>query len=123
MADPDWTTEFFVERSGKSPVEDFLAALDVDTRTRFEWSFSELRRRNVLAREPLVRHLEGRLWELREESRGNIYRVVYFFFTGRRIVMVHGFQKKSRRTPPGELAVARRRYNDFIQRFGEGGRG
>ncbi|MBT9170948.1 MAG: hypothetical protein DDT18_01305 [Actinobacteria bacterium] len=76
----------------------------------------QLRLRNVQAQEPLVRHLEGELWELREESRTNIYRIIYFFFTGRRIVFLHGFQKKTQKTPRQEFEVARRRYLAFLAR-------
>lgn len=116
MNDAEWTTEFYRDAEGSSPVGAFLDSLDVKTRARFRWSMEQLRVRNVLAREPLVRHLEDDLWELREESATNIYRVLYFFFTGRRIVFVHGFQKKTRRTPPGEIAVAARRAADFRAR-------
>ena len=112
----EWTNEFYLEDDGASPVEDFLNELDVKTRARFGWSMEQLRMRNVRAREPLVRHLEGDLWELREESRTNIYRIVYFFFTGRRIVYLHGFQKKTQKTPRQELDVARRRYQAFLAR-------
>ena len=68
----EWTTEFYLEDNGDSPVEEFLDRLDVKTRARFRWSMEELKRRNIQARAPLVRHLEGDLWELRETSRGNI---------------------------------------------------
>ncbi len=68
------------------------------------------------AREPLVRHLEGKMWELREESRTNIYRLLYFFYTGRRIVVVHGFQKKTQKTPRRETDVALQRLDRFIKR-------
>src|ERR1700693_4438872 len=105
-----WTTEFYVEDDGTSPIEQFLDSLDVKTRTRFRWSLEQLRVRNVQAREPLVRHLEDDLWELREESRTNIYRIVYFFFTGRRIIFLHGFQKKTPRTPRQEVELAQQRY-------------
>jgi phage-related protein len=74
--------------------------------------------RNVSARPPLVRHLDDKLWELREESRTNSYRLIYFFFTGHRIVFLHGFQKKSQRTPSAELDTARRRYQMFLAREG-----
>lgn len=114
----EWTTEFYLESSGGSPVEEFLDQLDLKTRARFRWSMEQLRVRNVQAREPLVRHLEGDLWELREESSTNIYRIVYFFFTGRRIIFLHGFQKKSQKTPSRELETARRRYKDFLDREG-----
>jgi len=72
-----------------------LRGLDAKTQRRFRWSIEQLRLRNVQAREPLVRHLDGKIWELREESQTNIYRLLYFFFTGRRIVFLHGFQKKT----------------------------
>lgn len=117
----DWTLEFYVDERGKSPLEEFFDSLDEKTRARFRWSMEQLRVRNVQAREPLARHLEGDLWELREESRTNIYRVVYFFFSGRRIVFLHGFQKKTKRTPRGEIETARQRYDAFLER--EKGRG
>jgi len=114
MTEPtEWTTEFYRDADGESPVEAFLDSLDLKTRARFRWSMEQLRARNVQARQPLARHLEGDLWELREESATNIYRVIYFFFTGRRIVFLHGFQKKSQRTPPGEIELAERRAADF----------
>jgi phage-related protein len=51
----------------------------------------------------LVKHIDGKLWELRRASSGNIYRIMYFFFDGRRIVFVHGFQKKHKRLPGAKL--------------------
>ena len=110
----DWTLEFYVETNGLSPVEEFLDSLDNKTRARFRWSMEQLRVRNTQAREPLVRHLEGDLWELREESQTNIYRIVYFFFTGRRIVFLHGFQKKTQRTPRREIETAQKRHQAFL---------
>ncbi|MCC7352151.1 MAG: type II toxin-antitoxin system RelE/ParE family toxin [Anaerolineae bacterium] len=112
----EWTTEFYLEDDGTSPVAEFLDSLDLKTRARFRWSMEQLRLRHIQAREPLARHLEGDLWELREESMTNIYRVFYFFFTGRRIVFLHGFQKKTQKTPHRELEVARRRYSAFLAR-------
>jgi phage-related protein len=56
------------------------------------------------------------LWELREESSANIYRIIYFFFTGRRIVYLHGFQKKVQKIPARELAQARKRAIAFRAR-------
>ena len=119
MQPPDeWSIVFYVEDTGASPVEEFLASVDPTTQRRFRWSIEQLRVRNVSAGMPLVRHLEGRLWELREESRTNIYRLIYFFFTGRQIVFLHGFQKKTQRTPSGEIETAQRRLRHFLEREG-----
>lgn len=116
MADEDWRLVFYLDENGNSPVEDFLDHLDAKTKVRFGWSLEQLRVRNVRAQAPLVKPLEGKLWELREESRGDIYRVVYFFFTGRRIVLVHGFQKKTQKTPQREIETAQERFEDFLRR-------
>jgi len=42
--------------------------------------------------------------------------VIYCFFTGRRIILLHGFQKKTQKTPERELETARRRYEDWLLR-------
>lgn len=114
----EWSIVFYIEEDGESPVRDFLESLEAKTQARFLWSIEQLRVRNVQAREPLVRHLEGKLWELREESRTNIFRLLYFFFSGRRIVFLHGFQKKTQKTPRRELETAQKRKQRFIDREG-----
>lgn len=114
--EPKWTIVFYIDEHGKSPVEEFLISLDLKTQARFDWSLEQLRTRNIHAGEPLVKHLEGKIWELRRESGTNIYRILYFFFIGRRIVLLHGFQKKTQKTPRREIEQAQKRMKDFIQR-------
>src|SRR5229473_2321901 len=102
----EWSIIFYTTAEGSEPVREFLSSLDQKAQTRFEWSIEQLRARNVQATEPLVKHIEGKLWELRRASSGNIYRVMYFFFTGRQIVLLHGFQKKTQKTPRAEIDIA-----------------
>ncbi len=77
---PEWSIVFYIETDGSSPITEFLSGLDKKTQARFAWSIEQLRVRNVQAREPLVRHIEGDIWELREESSTNIYRIMYVLF-------------------------------------------
>jgi phage-related protein len=114
----EWTIEFYLSEQGSSPVREFLNEIDKKTKARLDWAIEQLRIRNVQANEPLVKHLEGKLWELRRGSNGNIYRLLYFFFTGRKIVFVHGFQKKTQKTPRREIEIAQQRMEDYIQRKG-----
>lgn len=114
----EWAIEFYLDEESENPVRVFLATLDHKTLARFDWSIEQLRILNVQAHEPMVKHLEGKLWELRRASNGNIYRLLYFFFTGRKIVFVHGFQKKTQKTPQREIETARKRMNDYIKRKG-----
>lgn len=74
-----------------------------------------MRALNIYAREPLVKHIGGKLYELRMESNTNIYRILYIFFTGRQIVLLHAFQKKSQKTPTQEIETAVQRMNRFIE--------
>ena len=114
-----WSIVFYRDKHGASPVLEFLRGLDDQAQASIGWGIEQLRMRNIHAREPLVRHLEDKLWELRRESRNNEYRMLYFFFSGRRIVFVHGFQKKTQKTPRSELLLARTRYQAFLQREGD----
>ena len=59
-----------------------------------------------------VRHLEDRLWELRMTGRDGISRAIYVTAAGRRVVMLRAFVKKTQKTPPRELAIARQRAKD-----------
>jgi phage-related protein len=118
MAGGDWSVVFYSDEGGASPVEEFLDGLDRKTQARFDWSLEQLRLRNIQAREPLVRHLEGKLWELRRESETNIYRLLYVFLTGRRILFLHGFQKKTQKTPRREIEIAQKRLESFLERGG-----
>lgn len=54
-------------------------------------------------REPYVKHLEGKLWEMRLKGRDGIARSVYVTAAGKRVVVLRTFVKK---TPPRELKLA-----------------
>jgi len=114
----EWTVDFYSREDGTSPVREFLESLDEATQARFIWAIEQLRQLNVRAREPLVKQIEGKLWELRRGSDGNIYRLFYFFFTGRKIVFLHGFQKKQQKTPKKEIEIAKQRMADYTRRKG-----
>jgi phage-related protein len=116
-----WTVVFYVETGGGTPVRAFLEGLDLKTQARLRRAVELLVQCNVTAGEPLVRHLEGMLWELRVESNTNIYRIVYAFSPGRRIVLLHRFQKKTQKTPRREIETAARRFEDFQARSTKGG--
>jgi phage-related protein len=56
--------------------------------------------------EPHLKHLDGRLWEMRLTGRSGISRALYVVATGRRVVIVRVFVKKTQKTPRRELEVA-----------------
>lgn len=62
--------------------------------------------------EPHVKHLEGKLWELRAKASEGIARGIYVTMTGRRVVVLHVFVKKSQKTPRAALELARARLKE-----------
>ena len=62
-----------------------------------------------MLRLPHSRSMGDGLFELRPRGRSGIGRAFYVFLTGRRIVIVHAFIKKSQQTPAKELRLARQR--------------
>ena len=58
---------------------------------------------------PHTRAMSDGLFELRIKGKEGIARVFYCTLLGQRIVMLHGFIKKSEKTPPKELRLARER--------------
>jgi len=55
--------------------------------------------------EPRVKHIEGRLWEIRLKGRSGISRALYVA-VGRRMVIVRVFVKKTEKTPRREMDLA-----------------
>jgi phage-related protein len=87
-----------------------LDALPDDMRARFRRTVEMIQTLGLeRMREPYVKHLEGRLWEMRMTGRDGISRAIYVTAVGRRVVVVRAFIKKTQRTPHGELEIARRR--------------
>ena|SRR5215813_11425111 len=60
-------------------------------------------------REPHVKHLEDKLWEMRMTGRDGIARAIYFTAQERRLIVVRAFVKKTQKTPRREIEIARRR--------------
>ena len=104
-----WTVETV------SAVDPEIAALPVSLRARLLRLLETVENVGLEAlRAPHVRHLEGKLWELRVRAEGGIARGIYVTATGRRLVVLHVFAKKSRKTPRRALATARERMKQVI---------
>jgi len=56
--------------------------------------------------DPHVKHLEGRLWEIRLKGRSGISRALYVTASGWRVVIVRVFGKKTQKTPQSEIGLA-----------------
>ena len=62
---------------------------------------------------PLVRHIEGKLWELRASGKNAEGRALYVAARGRRVVIVLALIKKTEKTPPRIIRLALERAKDL----------
>ena len=65
-------------------------------------------------REPYVKHLEGKLWEMRMKGRDGIARALYVAAAGRRVVVLRAFIKKTQKTPRAEIDLTLQRAKEFL---------
>jgi len=103
---------FYRSLSGSEPVRNGLKALPADDRriigydiatAEFGWPIGM----------SLCRPLGHGLWEVRSRlTQGRIVRVLFCAAAGR-LVLLHGFVKKTQKTPPAELDLARKRQKDL----------
>jgi|1186.fasta_scaffold170977_2 phage-related protein len=63
---------------------------------------------------PHVRSLGNKLWEMRLRDAEGIARAIYFAASGRRLVILHAFDKRTQKTPKRALDLARRRMREFL---------
>lgn len=108
-----FTVVFFRTKSGNEPVRDWLKALGADARRRIGEDLLTVQYGWPLGM-PLCRPLGEGLYEVRVDlaERRQIARLL-FFQSGRDLVVVEGFIKKSQKTPAVELKTARRRKGEY----------
>ena len=98
---------FYQEISGKEPVREWLGILSINDRKiigrdirviQIDWPVDG----------SLVKPLGGGLWEVRSRLENRIARVLFVFHEGT-IVLLHGFIKKTQKTPKQEIELAQKR--------------
>jgi phage-related protein len=103
---------FYRTRSGVEAVRDWLRHLDDGDRNAVGQDLMRVQYRWPVGM-PLCRALGEGLWEVRSSLPSNrIARVLFSVHQGR-ILALHGFIKKTQKTPDEDLALARRRKREF----------
>jgi phage-related protein len=98
---------FFVTEMGAETVRDWLKSLDKPDRVRIGEDLKDLEFGWPVGM-PLCRPLGQGLYELRTNLKDRIARLMFGIVDGK-LVVVHGFIKKSQTTPAGDLELARKR--------------
>ena len=110
-----WKIEFYQSPSGNLVVYDWFLEQEAKVKARFAQIFDLLQDKGTSVGMPYVRPIVNtKLYEIRVEQSTNIYRIFYFAYTGQRFILLHGFQKKTQKTPKKEIELAERRRKEFL---------
>ncbi len=98
-----WQVDYFTSQTGGQPVKEWIDSLDLKLQLKIFRAFDLLEDFNLNLKEPYVKPLGDKLFELRIKDSKGIYRIIYFTHTKRRFMMLNGFMKKTDKTPKKEL--------------------
>jgi phage-related protein len=100
--------------AGRSPVEKFIDDLSDDDAAAALAGMQDVRDRGLEA----ARHLDGEIWEVRVDGDRVIYRILFApeGSRGQILLALEGLNKKTQKTPPATIALAKRRLADWRRR-------
>ena len=109
--------EYFEKEDGTYPAEEFILSQDVKMRAKLFRLLELLEEKGNTLREPYYKSLDAGIFEIRPKKGSNITRVLYFFYIGNKIILTNGFIKKSQKTPPSEIDLAKKYRAEYEKRL------
>lgn len=112
----NWDVEFYEKENGEVPVDEFLDSLSAKDEAKVMRTIQLLEELGIHIRGPHCDYLGDNIYELRTKISSNIYRVLYFHHENNKFVLTHGFTKKTQKTPPREIRLAKSYRDDYLKR-------
>jgi phage-related protein len=100
--------------TGNEPVREYIDDLPERERAKVLKYIEFLREHKGYLDEPYSKHIVGKIRELRVDLARNRYRIFYFLFIKKNIIMLHAFLKKTTKTPKEEIKKAEENYKQVI---------
>jgi phage-related protein len=109
--------DFYTTEDGKCPIAEFLDSLSGKQAQKVAWVLQLIEELDKIPTTYLKKLVNtDNIWEVRIQVGGNIFRLLGFFDGDNLVVLNHGFQKKTQKTPPKEIKIAENRRKDYLAR-------
>ena len=105
---------FYYKDNNTSPIYNYYFELDLKVRRKILSYINLLINNNGHLGMPYTRHVRNKVWELRVDFNKVFHRIFYFIFDGEKIILIHGFNKKTNKTPVKEIDKALFYYQDYL---------
>ncbi len=107
-----WDIKFYENNRGDECVKDFIRNQDNITKAKVARIIDLLTIYGPNLGLPYSRNMKNGLYELRIMGKSSI-RIFYIFMIEKKIILLHGFKKKSQKTPKNEIEIARKRQKEL----------
>jgi phage-related protein len=108
---------FYRTDDDNCPIEEFLDSLNSKQVQKVAWVLQLVEELEVVPTTYLKKLVStDDIWGIRVQVGGNIFRLLGFFDHDNLVILNHGFQKKTQKTPPKEIKIAESRKKDYLQR-------
>lgn len=112
-----WEIEFYEKVNGRCPVKEFIDKLSPRADQPYiALAFDRLAQYGNKLDRPHVAYLRDDIYELRVKTRNGQFRFFYFYFNGQKIVITHGYQKKTSKIADPEIDKASDYRRDYFER-------
>lgn len=105
--------ELLVTPDGKCPVRDFIDTLPIKTQAKTYATFKIVQSVRVIPEKFFKKMTGTDLYEIRVMYNKVLYRYLSFFYNRNIVVVAHGFEKDTKKTPEREMATAIERMKGF----------
>ena len=116
-----YSIEIYENSHGESELRDFLKDLSSRAKNNKEARINldkivayidALEEYGTRIGQPVTKHLEDEIWELRPLSN----RILYAYYEDNKFILLHSFTKKQQKTPKREIEKAKRELEDYKRR-------
>lgn len=105
---------FYETILGRSPVTDFIDKQPARDQAVIVAVLEDVEENGFGAKGLQFRQIEGKLLEMKIKAPSGGYRFLYATLNKERLIFLHGFKKKTQKTPPKEKSVALKRLKEYL---------
>jgi phage-related protein len=113
----EWRAVFYRDINGEEPVKVFILQQPDGAVAEILHVFDLLYRFDLSLGLPYVEKVRDKIWALRIKHSSDYYRILYFAYSGKKFILLHGVKKKTDKLRNNDIEIAIKRMIDHERRY------